>query len=90
MDLDFKEDSAPDNLTLLGDLKKVQIEAEEFQTAQFGSGLTLDEELGIVQILRHDMDLFAWKPSDMSGIDPDIMCHQLPIDLNQKAVSQRK
>lgn len=43
----------------LGYLKKVQIRVNEAQTTQFGSGLTTQEDVGILQILRDNVDLFA-------------------------------
>lgn len=84
VDLDPHEDPTPDILTLIGDLKKVYIRAEEFQTTQIGSGLTLEEDFGIIQILRQNVDVFVWKPSNMLGMDSDVMCHQLFINPNRR------
>ncbi|GAU40667.1 hypothetical protein TSUD_397790 [Trifolium subterraneum] len=44
----------------------------------------------IIEILRKNVDLFAWKPSDMPGIDESIITHKLAITPNLKPVSQRK
>lgn len=41
-------------------------------------------------ILRNNVDHFAWKPSDMPGIDSNVVCHQLSLDPSSKVVMQRK
>ncbi|KAL2491325.1 Uncharacterized protein Adt_26953 [Abeliophyllum distichum] len=33
------------------------------------------------QLLRENIDVFAWKRSDMVGIDPSMACHVLKVDL---------
>ena len=34
--------------------------------------------------------MFAWKHSDMEGIDPTIMCHRLNLDSEKKPVKQKR
>lgn len=80
MDLDLRDELTPDSLTPMG--------VEEFHTTQIGSSLSVEEELSIIKILRRNMDLFAWILSNMLRIDPEIVCHQLPIDLTLKAVAK--
>lgn len=41
-------------------------------------------------MLRDNVDLFAWEPSYMSGIDLKVVCHQLSLDPPSKVVAQRK
>ncbi|CAL8152763.1 unnamed protein product [Prunus armeniaca] len=33
--------------------------------------------------------MFAWSPSDMPGIDPNIICHQLHVNLASKPMVQK-
>ena len=40
--------------------------------------------------LRKNLDVFAWKHSDMEGIDPAIMCHRLNLDSDKKPVKQKR
>jgi len=40
--------------------------------------------------LRRNLDLFAWAPSDLPGIDPSIACHHLDVNPTVKPVVQRK
>ncbi|XP_061352377.1 uncharacterized protein LOC133297279 [Gastrolobium bilobum] len=44
----------------------------------------------LIKLLRDNKDVFAWKPSDMSGIDPEVCCHRLSVDPKAKSVSQKK
>jgi hypothetical protein len=44
----------------------------------------------IIAILRRNVDLFAWHPKDMPGIDERIITHKLAISPKAKPVSQRK
>ncbi|KAI5356267.1 hypothetical protein L3X38_009162 [Prunus dulcis] len=34
--------------------------------------------------------MFAWSPSDMPGIDPDIICHRLHVNPASKPVVQKR
>ena len=40
----------------------------------------------ISTFLKDNLDVFAWKHSDMEGIDPKVMCHHLKLDLDKKSV----
>ncbi|KAL0290508.1 UNVERIFIED_CONTAM: hypothetical protein Sradi_7048200 [Sesamum radiatum] len=34
----------------------------------------------VIQYLRHNIDVFAWTPQDLEGIDPEVITHHLNID----------
>ena len=40
--------------------------------------------------LRENADLFAWSAAEMPGLDLEVTCHRLAIDLAAKAVVQRR
>ncbi|XP_072087267.1 uncharacterized protein [Arachis hypogaea] len=44
----------------------------------------------LMEIVRANGDLFAWTPSDMLGLDPEVMSHRLSIKLDAKPVAQRR
>ncbi|GAU34623.1 hypothetical protein TSUD_394140 [Trifolium subterraneum] len=44
----------------------------------------------LVACLKHNADLFAWSASEMSGLDPNVACHQLTFDEAATAVVQRR
>ena len=54
-----------------------------------GSTLNEEERKEMVDFLRKNVDVFAWKPSDMPGIDAEVMCHKLHIDKDFKPVKHK-
>jgi hypothetical protein len=49
-----------------------------------------EERKSVLAILKENVDLFAWKPEDMPGIDETVITHKLAIASNAKPVVQRK
>ena len=49
----------------------------------------LSEELreAISTFLKENLDVFAWKHSDIEGIDPTVLCHHL--DSDKKSIRQK-
>ena len=43
----------------------------------------------MVTVLRRNIDVFDWQPSDMPGIDAEVICHKLHIDKGFKPVKQK-
>jgi hypothetical protein len=72
----------------------------EFELVPFGNEpskyFKIDKDLPklvkaqMVACLRENVDLFAWSAADMPGIDPNVACHQLTVDLGVSAVAQRR
>ena len=60
------------------------------RTLKVGSVLdpTLKDEL--VGLLKEFEDFFAYNVEEMSGIDPDVVVHELNIDPSKKTVRQKK
>lgn len=63
---------------------------EEFHVTQINLGLSQEEEVGIIKMLRDNVDLLAWKSSGMPGIDLNVVCHQLLLDPASKVMMRRK
>lgn len=80
VDLDPRGDPIRDGFTSIGELKKVQIGDGEFQFTQIGLGLFHEDEAEIIRVLKGNVDLFIWKPSDMPWIYPSVECHKLSLD----------
>ncbi|CAA0836868.1 Unknown protein, partial [Striga hermonthica] len=59
---------------------------------QLRIGACLPEPLRtkLIQFLRANADVFAWKHEDMKGIDPKVACHRLNIDKTVKPVIQKR
>jgi hypothetical protein len=43
----------------------------------------------VVDFLKANLDVFAWKPSDMKGVPREVAEHKLNIKLGSKLVKQR-
>jgi len=41
------------------------------------------------QFLSENTDVFAWSPTDMPGIDPEVIYHELSIWADDKLVKQK-
>ncbi|KAL0405403.1 UNVERIFIED_CONTAM: hypothetical protein Slati_3854200 [Sesamum latifolium] len=44
----------------------------------------------VIQCLQHNIDIFAWIPQDLEGIDPNVITYYLNIDPNIKLLKQKK
>ena len=51
--------------------------------------LSSDERDRLIDLLRSYMDVFAWSYKDMSGLDPSIVQHHLPILSHARPVKQK-
>jgi hypothetical protein len=86
IDLDPREDFQQERIEPMEDLKEVPIGPEAHQTTKIGTFLSQEEETALVNLLRRNLDLFAWNPSKMPRMDPDIACHHLSIKPGVKPV----
>ncbi|RDX71898.1 hypothetical protein CR513_48697, partial [Mucuna pruriens] len=55
------------------DLKEVQIGPSTTHKTKIGTTLEKEEESRLMLFLLENMDVFAWTPADMPGIDPNFM-----------------
>ncbi|XP_072064310.1 uncharacterized protein [Arachis hypogaea] len=60
-----------------GKIEEVQIGDNPDKATSIGTKLKESLKKQLVDLLRKNSDLFAWKASDMPGIDPDLMSHKL-------------
>ncbi|XP_011093333.1 uncharacterized protein LOC105173330 [Sesamum indicum] len=75
----------------LEEYKEVKLISENFQkTTRIGSQMTKEMETMMIDFLRNNNDLFAWRPSDFQGINPKVIVHRLNIDSQVKPVKQKK
>jgi hypothetical protein len=88
--LDPREDFQERRASPIEELKEVQIGSEQHQITSIGTAMGDEERSCVLAILRKNVDLFAWKPVDMPGIDETIITHKLAITSNSKPVAQRK
>ncbi|KAF5946031.1 hypothetical protein HYC85_016259 [Camellia sinensis] len=48
------------------------------------------EEKELEAFLRANLEVFAWTPYEMPGIDPEVTCHKLNVDRSAKPIIQRQ
>ncbi|KAL6323896.1 hypothetical protein AAG906_005893 [Vitis piasezkii] len=54
---------------------------------RIGLDLSTNERGGLAQLLRLYLNVFAWSNEDMSGLDPSIVLHHLPLLLYARPVN---
>ncbi|WJX58397.1 hypothetical protein P8452_43858 [Trifolium repens] len=90
LDLDPREELQDIRVSPIEELEKVQIGSEAHQTTNIGTSMKPEERGKILATLKENIDLFAWHPSDMLGIDETIITHKLSISPETKPVTKRK
>ncbi|WZZ64819.1 hypothetical protein YC2023_076189 [Brassica napus] len=65
-------------------------EASPERCIEIGANLREPLRTELVTCLKKNLNTFAWAAEDMSGIDIDITCHELNIDLTFKPVKQKR
>ncbi|GKA60386.1 reverse transcriptase domain-containing protein [Tanacetum coccineum] len=60
------------------------------QTVAIGSTLTEKERKKLCSLLKQNLDIFAWRPADMTGVPRNIAEHRLNIREGYSLVRQKK
>ncbi|GKB99696.1 hypothetical protein Tco_0985833 [Tanacetum coccineum] len=60
------------------------------QTIAIGSTLTEEGRKALCDLLRHNLDIFAWKPANMTGVPRHIAEHRLNVREECSPVRQKK
>ena len=68
------------------ELEPVQLDDNPEHLAYIGSRLVEDLWHLLIQFLKQNKDVFAWKQEDMGGIDPTIITHRLNVSPSFKLV----
>ena len=68
----------------------LQLKPKLEQCTQLSKDLTSHEHRGIIDVLHKNMDLFAWPPSDMSGITLVLPATSLPFVPRQNRYHKEK
>ena len=55
-----------------------------------GSSLSLQIKKILAELLKRNVDFFAWTLEYMLEIDPKVICHNLAIDTKVKPIAQKK
>lgn len=76
-----------ERITPTKDMKEVHIGPLPHQVTKPDTSLSVFEEEDLIALLRRNIYLFAWTPSDIPGIDTRVVCHLLAIYPSVKLVS---
>ena len=63
---------------------------EPTKVLKLGKNLSNELREAISTFLKENLDVFAWKHSDMEGINPVVMCHRLYLDSDKKPIRQKQ
>src|SRR3954467_12381994 len=88
--LDTREDLHMQRVSPVDEVEKVLLEGSPKKYLQIGSCLQEPLKTKLVNFLRANLDVFAWTPSDMPRIDPEVIAHELNIQPQFKPVKQKK
>ena len=72
------------------ELEPVPLDDDPEHLAYIGSKLVEDLKGPLTHFLRENKDVFAWKQSDIGGIDPTIITHRLNVSPSFKPVKQKR
>ena len=62
------------------DLEKVVIGDDPERFFQIRAQIPLQEKEQLVELLRRNVDVFAWDAYEASGLDPEFICHHLNVN----------
>ena len=62
------------------DLEKVVIGGDPKRFFQIGAQMPLLEKEQLVNLLRRNVDVFAWDAYEAPGLDPNFICHHLNVN----------
>ena len=62
------------------------VERETTKTMRIGMKLSPKMRTKLVQLLKENLDVFAWTHEDMPGISPKVIQHKLNVDPERKSV----
>ncbi|XP_059428507.1 uncharacterized protein LOC132162267 [Corylus avellana] len=68
----------------------IDIPIAEGKVVEIGSQLAPGIKEALVRFLQQNLEVFAWSPEDMPGIDPKDIVHHLNIDPKVKPVKQKR
>ena len=72
------------------ELEPVLLDDDPEHLAYIGSKLVEDLKNLLIHFLRQNKDVFAWKQTDMGGIDPTVITHRLNVSPSFKLIKQKR
>ena len=86
--VDLDPRTTEDRLEAREELRRVPLLDEEHSTV-VGTALAAAEAEIMHVTLKKNVDMFAWTPTDMPGVSPDVITHRLSIFKEARPISQK-
>ena len=61
-------------------LEKVRILPDTDRYFQIGSSMEDGDKIKVLLLLIQNVDVFAWSPYEVPGVDPEFIMHKLNVD----------
>uniref|UniRef100_A0A2N9EYS7 RNase H type-1 domain-containing protein n=1 Tax=Fagus sylvatica TaxID=28930 RepID=A0A2N9EYS7_FAGSY len=71
------------------ELEAVTFSSDLEKYFKIGQGLTSDNRTELVNFLTSNIDVFAWDPYEVPGVDPNYIQYRLNVDPHSKPVQQK-
>ena len=65
------------------------VEGKTTKTTRIGTTLSLEMRSMLIQLLKENLDIFAWSHEDMPSISPKVIEHKLNVNPKRKPVQQK-
>ena len=62
------------------DLIKVRILSDDDKSFQIGASRKIEDRMGMLLFVVQNVDVFAWSPYEVLGVDPEFVVHKLNVD----------
>ena len=62
------------------DLIKVRILSDDDKSFQIGASMKIEDRMGMLLFVVQNVDVFAWSPYEVLGVDPEFVVHKLNVD----------
>ena len=62
------------------DLEKIVVDDDSKKFFQVGAQLPPQEKEELIEILRRNIDVFAWSAYEAPEVDPNFICHHLNVN----------
>ena len=64
-------------------------DGNEEHMVKIGSNLGKEVQTQLINFLQKNADIFAWTPTDMSGIDAEVMQYRLAVDPKHRPTKEK-
>ena len=88
--LDTRDDLTEERDEPIEDLVSIPLnDGNEEHMVKIGSNLGKEVRTQLINFLQKNADVFAWAPTDMSGIDAEVMEHRLVVDPKHRPMKEK-